>query len=104
MARNKDYKAAQKKIQEAERTGATELDLSREYDAEDSDKLTELPESLAALTLVQTIPKVLVYLVEFLMPRIKRRMSQNDPPQPDTSPLLKSSLIPGPCIVLPESK
>ena len=50
MARDKAYKKAEKKIEEALRTGATELDLSCSYDAKDSERLTELPESLGRLT------------------------------------------------------
>ena len=39
-------KKAKQKIDQARRDGATELDLSCEYGAKDSEKLTELPESL----------------------------------------------------------
>jgi len=54
MARDKAYRRAEKKIEEARRNGATELDLSCRYDAKDTDKLTELPESLGQLTQLQT--------------------------------------------------
>ncbi|WP_205632821.1 leucine-rich repeat domain-containing protein [Chlorobaculum limnaeum] len=56
MAKNKAYLIAEKKIAEALRTGATELDLSRIWYAKDtwylgdSERLTELPESLGQLT------------------------------------------------------
>jgi hypothetical protein len=55
MARDEAYRKAEQKIEEARRTGATELDLSCRYDAEDSEKLTELPESLGQLTQLQTL-------------------------------------------------
>ncbi len=55
MARDKPYQAAEKKIEEARRSGATELDLSCRYVAEDSEMLTELPESLGQLTQLQTL-------------------------------------------------
>ena len=48
MARDEAYRKAEKKIEEALRTGATELDLS---DME----LTELPESLGQLTQLQSL-------------------------------------------------
>jgi hypothetical protein len=49
MARNKAYREAEKKIEEALRSGAKVLDLSAERNAEDDEKLTELPESLGQL-------------------------------------------------------
>ena len=49
MASDKAFKKAEKKIEEALRSGATERDLSCDYDAEDSEKLTELPASLGQL-------------------------------------------------------
>lgn len=55
MARDQAYYAAEKKIEEARRSGARELDLSQRYDAKDSDKLTELPESLGQLTQLQSL-------------------------------------------------
>ena len=55
MARDEAYRKAEKKIEEARRTGATELDLSQDYGAEDSKKLTELPESLGQLTQLQRL-------------------------------------------------
>lgn len=50
MARDEVYRKAEAKIEEARRTGAIELDLSRERKAKDSESLTELPESLGLLT------------------------------------------------------
>ena len=50
MARDKAYRKAEKKIEEALSSEATELDLSVKWDAEDDEKLTELPESLEQLT------------------------------------------------------
>ncbi|MDT4953465.1 MAG: hypothetical protein QOJ02_1603 [Acidobacteriota bacterium] len=48
MARDAAYRKAEKKIEEARRSGATELDLSKM-------KLTELPESLSQLTQLQSL-------------------------------------------------
>jgi internalin A len=50
MARDKAYREAEKKIEAARRSGATELDLSVKWDAPDDAKLTELPESIGQLT------------------------------------------------------
>jgi hypothetical protein len=55
MARNNAYEKANQKIEEARRTGATELDLSCDWDAKDSQKLAELPESLGRLTRLQSL-------------------------------------------------
>ena len=55
MASDKPFEKAEKKIEEALQNGATELDLSCDYDAKDSEKLTELPESLGQLTQLQTL-------------------------------------------------
>jgi Leucine-rich repeat (LRR) protein len=55
MARDEAYRKAEAKIEETRRTGATELDLSCAYNAKDSEKLTELPESLGQLTQLQTL-------------------------------------------------
>ena len=55
MALDEAYRKAEEKIEEARRTGATELDLSSGFGAEDSMKLTELPESLGQLTQLQTL-------------------------------------------------
>ena len=56
MARNKAYQEAEKKIEEARRSGATELDLRVErYWNEDTPKLTELPKSLGQLTQLQKL-------------------------------------------------
>ncbi|MHC4880073.1 MAG: leucine-rich repeat domain-containing protein [Planctomycetota bacterium] len=46
---------AVKKIEQARRDGATELDLSWKWNSEGSGKLTELPESLGQLTQLQTL-------------------------------------------------
>jgi len=59
MARDEAYRNAEQKIEEARRSGAKELDLSARYDAKDSEKLTELPESLGHLTQLQKL--VLAY-------------------------------------------
>lgn len=48
MARDEAYRQAEQKIEEARRSGATELDLSEM-------KLTELPESLRELTQLHTL-------------------------------------------------
>jgi len=55
MAKDEAYREAEKKIEQARASGATELDLSCKFDAKDSDKLTELPESLGQLTHLQTL-------------------------------------------------
>ena len=47
-------KNAEKKIAEALRTGATELDLSSDFGGK-STRLTDLPESLGQLTQLQTL-------------------------------------------------
>ncbi|MDT4896692.1 MAG: hypothetical protein QOH25_1769 [Acidobacteriota bacterium] len=49
MARDAAYREAEKKIEEARRSGAIHLDLSGEYEST-AWKLTELPESLSQLT------------------------------------------------------
>jgi len=49
MARDEAYRNAEKKIEEARQSGATELDLTGGYGGE-SPKLKELPESLRQLT------------------------------------------------------
>lgn len=54
MARDEAYREAEKKIEEARQSGATELDLSSEWDS-NSPKLTELPESLSQLTQLQSL-------------------------------------------------
>ena len=74
MAKDKAFRAAEKKIAEALRSGAIELNLSCTWDAEDSEKLTELPESLCQLTQLQslylssnqltTLPESLVQLTQ----------------------------------------
>lgn len=55
MAKTKALQAAEKKIAEALRNGATKLDLSCGFDAKDSEKLTELPESLGQFTQLQSL-------------------------------------------------
>ena len=55
MAKNKAYRAAEKKIEAARRSGAKELDLSNSWGAEGSAKLTELPESLGQLSQLQSL-------------------------------------------------
>ena len=61
MAYNKAYREAEKKIEEARRTGATELDLNPGWDTKkrfeipDDEKLTQLPESLSQLTRLQSL-------------------------------------------------
>ncbi|MEM9511783.1 MAG: leucine-rich repeat protein, partial [Cyanobacteria bacterium P01_E01_bin.48] len=49
------YAAAEEKIAEALQTGATELDLSGKWHTDDSEKLTELPESLGQLTQLRSL-------------------------------------------------
>jgi Leucine-rich repeat (LRR) protein len=46
MAKDAAYREAEKKIQEALESGATELDLSGTYSTFDEEKLSELPDSL----------------------------------------------------------
>ena len=55
MAKDEAYRRAEQKIEEAARSGATELDLSCDYGVDDSEKLTELPEWLGQLTQLQTL-------------------------------------------------
>ena len=55
MAHDKAYEAAEKKIEKALRTGATKLDLSAAFGAKDSERLTELPESVGRLTHLQKL-------------------------------------------------
>ncbi|HEX3144747.1 MAG TPA: leucine-rich repeat domain-containing protein [Pyrinomonadaceae bacterium] len=50
MAKSKAYRAAEKKIEAARRSGATELNLGNDWGAAGAAKLTELPDSLAQLT------------------------------------------------------
>ncbi|NTW54860.1 MAG: hypothetical protein HGB15_08930 [Chlorobaculum sp.] len=53
MAKKTAFYAAEEKIAKALRTGTTRLDLSCDHLAQDSEKLTELPESLGELTQLQ---------------------------------------------------
>lgn len=55
MAKDEAYLEAERKIEEARRLGARELDLSQKFDAEASEKLTELPDSLWELTFLQSL-------------------------------------------------
>ena len=55
MARDKTYNWAEKKIEEAMRKGATELDLSNEFGASNNRRLTELPESLRQRMQLQSL-------------------------------------------------
>lgn len=50
MPKDAAYQLAEQKIAAALKTGATELDLSNNFDAPDEKKLTELPESIGKLT------------------------------------------------------
>ncbi|MEA5448637.1 leucine-rich repeat domain-containing protein [Leptolyngbya sp. CCNP1308] len=50
MATDKPYQEAERKIAEALRTGATKLDLSCDWDADDSERLIDLPELIGQLT------------------------------------------------------
>ena len=54
MARDEAYREAEKKIEEARWSRATELDLSGRWGS-DSPKLTELPEALGQLTQLQSL-------------------------------------------------
>jgi Leucine-rich repeat (LRR) protein len=55
MKNTEPYKKAEAKIAAALRDGAIELDLSCKFGADDSEKLTELPESLSQLTQLQSL-------------------------------------------------
>ena len=55
MAKNEAYRRAEQLIEEALRSGAKGLNLSVRSEAEDSAKLTELPESLGQLSQLQTL-------------------------------------------------
>jgi Leucine-rich repeat (LRR) protein len=55
MARNKGHRRAEEKIEKARRSEARELDLRIHYSQHDSEKLTELPDSLTALTQLQSL-------------------------------------------------
>jgi internalin A len=55
MTRNEAYEHAVRKIDEAWRSGKEELDLSFRQDTENSQRLTELPESVSKLTHLQTL-------------------------------------------------
>ena len=46
MPKSKPYLEAEQKIQQALQSGATELDLSNDYNTPDEKKLTELPDSI----------------------------------------------------------
>nr|VFK55324.1 MAG: Leucine rich repeat-containing protein [Candidatus Kentron sp. TC] len=53
--KNKAYYEAEKKIQAALESGATKLDLSAKRDAEEAERLAELPESLGQLTKLRVL-------------------------------------------------
>src|ERR1051325_3800014 len=55
MARNEAYKRAEQKIEEARRSRARKLDLSVGFGVKNSEKLTELPESLGQLTQLRSL-------------------------------------------------
>jgi len=56
MARDEALREAEKKIEEARRSGTTKLDLSVAWDApENTPRLTELPDSLVKLTRLQSL-------------------------------------------------
>ncbi len=55
MAQDEAYRRAEQKIEAARRSGAKELILNVAWNAEDSKKLTELPESLGQLTQLQAL-------------------------------------------------
>jgi len=55
MPHNEAYYQAEKKIEETLKSGATELDLSADYNATNEKKLTELPESLGKLIQLQSL-------------------------------------------------
>jgi hypothetical protein len=55
MAKDQAFQAAEEKIAEALRSGATELNLSGLLSDKDSEKLTELPESLGSLTQLESL-------------------------------------------------
>ena len=55
MARNTAYQRAVQKIEEAQRSGATALDLSQGYGAKDTDKLITLPKGVEQLTQLKTL-------------------------------------------------
>src|SRR5438067_1477689 len=55
MAKNAAYREAKKKIEEAWRSEAKKLDLRAAADVKDTQKLTELPESLSQLTQLESL-------------------------------------------------
>jgi hypothetical protein len=55
MARNKAYRLAEKKIEEARRSGAKVLELRHVVYVEEREKLTQLPESLWKLTQLEVL-------------------------------------------------
>jgi len=55
MAHDEAYRLAEKKIEEALKSGATELDLGQKYNAKDEEKLTKLPDSLWQFTQLQKL-------------------------------------------------
>ncbi len=55
MAKNNAYRKVERKIEEARKSGAKELNLDVDWGADDTNKLTKLPESLAQLTQLQSL-------------------------------------------------
>ena len=55
MAKNAAYREAEKKIEEARRSGAKVLDLGWKYGRDESAKLTDVPELLGQLTQLQSL-------------------------------------------------
>ena len=55
MARDEAYHRAEVKIEEAQRSGATELDLSAKWNTQGMEILTELPEALRNLSQLQSL-------------------------------------------------
>src|SRR6266446_6652269 len=69
MARDEAYLKAERKIEKARRSGAKEIDLGSRNNRPESDRLTELPESLGQLTQLQSLNlnnHLLTALPEFL--------------------------------------
>ena len=55
MAKNEAFLRAEKRIEEAKRSGATMLDLSPKFDSREADKLDELPNSLWKLSSIRKL-------------------------------------------------
>ena len=65
MAQDEAYRKAEKKIEEALRTGAKTLYLSWDYDQPKTEKLTELPKSLGQLTQLESLNLGEVRMTDF---------------------------------------